>query len=97
MACITEKARGETAVLGSEAQTESTGPHFYCLSVLLSSLVLEWGGGLGGEMAIISSRLLLHSFGNLYENSILHPIAPAEILALTLTGLMWVLCPYLAQ
>ena len=72
MACKTEKARGGTAVLGSGAQTKSPGTHFYCLSMPLFSLALEWGR-VGGEMATISSSLLLYSFGNLYEHNILLP------------------------
>ena len=97
MAYVTEKARGGTAGLGSGAQTESAGTHFHCLPMLLSSLVLEWGRRVGAQMATIGSRLLPYSFGNLCENSILLPIAPAEIVDLTLTSLVWVLCPSLAQ
>lgn len=73
---MTEKARGGTAGLDLGAQTKSTGTHFYCLPTPLSSLIWNGTGGWGGgQMATISSRLLLYSFGNLCENSILLPMA----------------------
>lgn len=49
--------------------------------------------GMGAKLATSSSRLLLYFLGNFSKNKPLAPIAPAEVLGLTVIGLVWVTCP----